>query len=104
MRSRPRSFKAAVAAWPALLAAVEADPCDETLGQLCTLLDVMDGEIARTWKTDGHDDRLVTFRGCRAAARQANRLVTSTGAERAKAKGLAGHAARIARLEEAGAR
>lgn len=94
---RPRSFKAALGAWPDHMRAVQADPCDATLGALCTLLDVMDGEMVRTWETDGHVWRRGVFRECRSAARQANALVTATQLRRAKERGQAAAAARAAK-------
>ena len=94
---RPRTFNSALAAWPDAMQKLAAHPCDDTLSSLCTLLDVMDGEIVRTWQTGGHDDRLAIFRECRAAARQANRLVTATTLGAAKERGQKAWAARLAK-------
>lgn len=93
-KQRPRTFNSALAAWPAAMAEVAAFPCVETLDSLCTLLDVMDGAIGRTWQEDGHDRRLSVFAECRAAARQANGLVSAAALERAKARGVAAAAVR----------
>jgi hypothetical protein len=96
-KTRPRTFKTALAAWPDHIKAVHDEPNGETLDSLCTLLDVMDGEIVRLWGTDGHADRMDQFRISRAAAKEANVYVTTTLTERARERGRANMAARQAK-------
>lgn len=100
---RPRTFKAALAGWAEQMKAVQEDPCEATLSALCTLLDVMDGEMVRTWDASGHEWRRGVFRECRAAARQANALVSSTALARAKDRGLKAYAAKVAKVAKVAA-
>jgi hypothetical protein len=83
--------------WQNYMAEVQDDPCDATLQSLCTLLDVMDGEIVRTWGADGHGDRVAVLRECRAAARQANALVAATALAAASERGQRAAAAKKAK-------
>lgn len=91
---RPRTFKSALAAWADAMTTLHAEPTTDNLQTLCTLLDVMDGEMVRTWGADGHEWRRGVFRECRAAARQANALVSARALAGAKARGEAAAAAR----------
>lgn len=100
-KKRPRSFKAALAAWAEHEQAVRDDPTTERLDSLVTLLDVMDGEIVRSWEKPGHDWRRGVFSECRASARKANALVASTLLRRAQERGRAAVAARQAKAEDA---
>ncbi len=68
--------KAALDAWPARLAEVQAEPMDEHLQRLCSLLDAVDSWVLQRWGKPGHDDRMATFANMRAEAREANRLVS----------------------------
>lgn len=93
-KSRPRTFATAVAAWPDQFAAVMDDPCDDHLQSLCTLLDVMDGEIVRRWGGPGHGDRLASLAGFRAAATVANASVAAAVTESRSSAAKARMAAR----------
>lgn len=95
-KPRPRSFKAALALWPEAVGEVQANPCDVSLGALCSLLDVMDAEIVRGWESDGHAWRRAVFSECRAAARQANAYVAATTLAGAQERGRKMMAARQA--------
>lgn len=99
-KKRPRSFKAALAAWAEQMQTVRDNPSTDTLDSLVTLLDVMDGEIVRAWKSPGHEWRRGVFSECRAAARQMNRLVTATQLAGAQERGAAAAAARKAKADD----
>lgn len=68
--------RAAIEAWPERLTEVQAEPTDENLQRLCSLLDAVDQWVVQRWEKPGHDDRMATFANMRAEAREANRLVS----------------------------
>lgn len=73
---KPRSIAGAEALWHSHVSRLHADPCDAHLQSLVTLLDVMDGEIARRWGTDGHAERVALLASYRRVARHCNSLVS----------------------------
>jgi hypothetical protein len=79
--------RAAIGAWSERLAVVRAEPTDENLQRLCTLLDAVDAWVVRQWGEPGHDERRSTLAAMRAEA-WANRLVSDalreTGRRRAE--------------------
>ncbi len=68
--------RGALDAWPERLAEVQAEPTDENLQRLCTLLDAVDQWIVQRWGKPGHADRMTTFAKMRAEAREVNRSVS----------------------------
>ena len=91
---RPRSVNGALAEWPKALDAVYQTPTSANLDSLCSLLDVIDGEISRRWGTQGHASRLEALLACRRAARDANAFVARAGLARAQARSVAAAAAK----------
>jgi hypothetical protein len=94
MSAKRLTGRQALATWPERLAAVTAEPTDENLQRLCTLLDDVDRWIVQRWGTAGHDDRRATLADLRREARQANRLVSTTARARQAAAGTANLARR----------
>lgn len=94
MTARAPRGRAAVAAWPERLAAVEADPTDENLQRLCNLLDAVDAWVVQGWET--HPARREILAELRVDARRANRLVAAAGAHSKAERTAKSHSARRA--------
>ena len=89
--------RAAVTAWPERLAAMKAEPTDENLQRLCSLLDVVDRWIVQRWGTAGHGDRLVELALMRGEAREAKRVASTAQRTRTPAQTAALAKARASR-------
>jgi hypothetical protein len=82
----------ALATWPERLAAVNAEPTDDHLQRLCSLLDAIDRWVVQRWGTAGHDARLDELAARRREARAANRLVSEATKTKREAAGRANRA------------
>jgi hypothetical protein len=87
----------AIAAWPDRLAAVEAEPTDENLQRLCSLLDAIDRWVVQRWGGVGHDARMAELAARRSEARAANHQVSTAARARQAAAGTANLARRAQR-------
>jgi hypothetical protein len=85
--SRRLSGRQALTAWPERLADVKAEPSDEGLQRLCSLVDVIDRWVVERWDAPGHEDRMASLAACRADAREANRLVSDVLRAKQAARG-----------------
>jgi hypothetical protein len=72
----------AFTAWPDRLAAVTAEPSDDLLQRLCSLLDAIDRWIADRWYEAGHAERLEQLTTCRREAAEAGRRVSEAQRQR----------------------
>jgi hypothetical protein len=82
--------RAALEAWPERMRELRADPSDETLQRLCSLLDTVDGWIVARWGKDGHQERRSQLKELRKQAREAATLVYETRAARTAERGMSG--------------
>jgi beta-phosphoglucomutase-like phosphatase (HAD superfamily) len=94
MSAKRLTGRQALAVWPERLAGVNAEPTDENLQRLCSLLDAIDRWVVQRWGTAGHDDRRTTLAAHRREAREANRYVSATARARQAAAGTANLARR----------
>jgi hypothetical protein len=92
MSAKRLTGRQALAAWPDRLAAVNAEPTDDNLQRLCSLLDAIDRWVVQRWGTAGHGDRRATLAAHRREARAANRLVSEAAKTKREAAGRANRA------------
>jgi hypothetical protein len=76
----------ALADWPDRLEEVTAEPSDDLLQRLCSLLDAIDRWIVDRWYEAGHAERLEQLTTCRREATEANRRVSEAQRQRSPAQ------------------
>jgi hypothetical protein len=92
MSAQRLTGRQALAIWPERLAGVEAEPADDHLQRLCTLLDAIDRWVVQRWGTAAHDERRDELAARRREARAANRLVAEAAKTKREAAGRANRA------------
>jgi hypothetical protein len=92
MSAQRLTGRQALAVWPEHLAAVNAEPADDHLQRLCSLLAAIDRWVVQRWGAAGHDDRMADLAARRREARAANRLVSEAAKTKREAAGRANRA------------